>query len=539
MRVCERIADVLAQDGVDTVFAVPGDANLFVVDVMSRVRAVRVVTAGHEAGAVTMADGYGRVRGEVGVASVTHGPGLTNTITALVEAVRNRSSLLLLVGDTSVTRPFHLQNIDQRELVKATGARFREIRSAATAADDTRRALHEAASGRGPVVLNYSADLVHEQVPADREVPPPPCLPGGAPRLDVLRQGADENALDEALGIMASARRPVILAGRGAVGSGARAELLALAEQLGAPLATTLMAKDWFRGEAADIGVCGTLATPQAGELIGQADCLVAFGASLNPLTTASGDLVRGTTLIHCDADAAAFARFTDAQVRVHGDVRTVARAMLSSLAGMEPTSTYRSRVAAVAQTVPDVRSGLDPVEATDFLDAALPAERTLVLDAGRYMGIPMRRFHVSDPGDFVFTCNFGSIGLGTGAAVGAALARPDRPTVLCVGDGGFVMGGLAEFNSAVRHGADLVVVLYNDAAYGAEYIQLERAGLPTALSEFAWPDMAALATSLGGQGIGVDGPDDLPRALEAINQRTGPVLVDLRLDPTQIPPIH
>jgi thiamine pyrophosphate-dependent acetolactate synthase large subunit-like protein len=528
MFVRDVVAGAVAQYGAECTFGVAGDANLFLVDALTRTHGIPYYSAAHEAGAVMMADGYGRVRGTVGIASVTHGPGLTNTITALTEAVRNRSRLVLLCGDTPAGKPFHLQNIDQRELVRATGARFAPLSTPATAAADVRTALRTAAREDVPVVVNMPLDLLDAPAPDDGPAPS-----SREHDLVVSRTAPDPDDLDRALGILVAARRPVLLAGRGAVRSGARAAIVELAERLGAPLATTLLAKDWFAGVPGDLGICGTLSSDGTGAVLADADCVVAFGAGLTPHTTAG--LPPGAALVHCDVRPAAFDRFRTVEARLLGDARTTAEAMIEALSGADaPTTRYRDRAVQEPLTSDDGPLGL-----TLALDALLPRPRTVILDAGRYMGLPMRHITVPDPDAFVFTCNFGSIGLGTGNAVGAAVARPDRPAVAFVGDGGFMMGGLAEFNTAVRHGLDLIVVVYNDRAYGAEYIQLERRGLPTGLSEFAWPDLAGTARALGGDGVTCTGADDLKDVAKAVEGRTRPLLIDLHLDPATVPPIH
>ena len=139
-------------------------------------------------------------------------------------------------------------------------------------------------------------------------------------------------------------------------------------------------------------------------------------------------------------------------------------------------------------------------------------------------------------PRSFVNTANFGSIGLGMPEAIGAAIAAPDRPVVLFSGDGGFMMGGLTEFNTAVRLKQDLIVILCNDSAYGAEHIQFLDRQMDPALTEFDWPCFADVATSLGGRGVLVRSEADLQKALAAIETRDRPLLIELRLDPHDVP---
>ena len=540
MQTRQHIARVLADHGVQHLFGVVGDANLFLVQALIEDHDVAYRSATHEAGAVMMADGYARVTGGLGVASVTHGPGLTNTLTALTEAVRNGTPLLLLCGDTPPTNRFHLQNIDQRELVKAVGAHYDEIRSPATASRDTALAVRRAVHEKRPVVLGLRSDLVTVTAPEQQAGTPARLL---APPVTVP-SAAD---LDQALGMLVTARRPVVLAGRGAVSASARTALLGLANALGAPVATTLLAKGWFAGHPADLGICGTLSEDRTIEVIGKADCVVSFGAALTPHTTAGGDLFANAAVIQCDNARGAFDRFGTPDVELLGDAAATAQAMIALLDSVDtPTSRHLEHLVASGTADdaarPPARAGLgtlDPVAVTRQLDTLLPAARTVVFDAGRFMGMPLRHITVPDPSAFVFTCNFGSIGLGMGNAVGAGLGRPDQPVVLLVGDGGFMMGGLGEFSSAVRHGVDLITIVYDDAAYGAEYIQLERAGEPTGLTVFDWPDFTELAASLGGAGVTVTSSADLDRVTHAINTRDRPLLIHLKLHPADIPPIH
>ena len=133
-------------------------------------------------------------------------------------------------------------------------------------------------------------------------------------------------------------------------------------------------------------------------------------------------------------------------------------------------------------------------------------------------------------------TANFGAIGQGLQQAIGAGVAAPDRPVVLFTGDGGFMMGGINEFNTAVRLGLDMIVILANDSAYGAEHIQFLDRKMDPSLTQFDWPSFAEVATSLGGTGLEVRSAEDLEQAITAIEGRTGPILIDLKLDPNDVP---
>ena len=175
-------------------------------------------------------------------------------------------------------------------------------------------------------------------------------------------------------------------------------------------------------------------------------------------------------------------------------------------------------------------------VHALERLEDALPKDRILVTDGGRFMTEVWCRLSVPDPQSFVSTVNYGAIGLGLQEAIGAGVGAPGRPIVLFSGDGGFMMGGINEFNTAVRLGLDLIVIIANDSAYGAEHIQFMDRKMDPSLTEFQWPSFADIANSLGGDGIEVRSRDQLETALEAVKTRNGPFLIELRLDPIDVP---
>ena len=159
-----------------------------------------------------------------------------------------------------------------------------------------------------------------------------------------------------------------------------------------------------------------------------------------------------------------------------------------------------------------------------------------MLTDGGRYITEVWCRVSVPDPKSFHMSDNFAAIGQGMQQAIGAAHGDPSRPVVLFTGDGGFMMGGVNEFNTAVRTGCDLIVIICNDSAYGAEHIQMLDRKMDPSLTEFTWPSFAEVANSLGGQGVQVTTPEELDAAIEAVNARKGPIVVELKLDPNKVP---
>lgn len=532
MNVYQVIARAVSDHGVNTMFGLMGDANLFMVDSFVRDCNGRFVPAAHEGSSVLMALAYSHVAGKVGVATVTHGPALTNCMTALTEGARGHMPMVLLVGDTPVDSPRHLQSIDQREVVKATGAGFEQVRTPDTVGMDVARAFYRAQVERRPIVLNMPADFMWQEVDYEPRVLDVFTAPGGAAQGDIL---------DEAIGMIASARRPLILAGGGAVA--ARDRLIRLADRLEAPLATTLKAKGLFNDHPYNIDIFGTLSTPAAYELISQSDCIVCFGTGLHEFTTDRGKLMKDKRIIQVDVEPTAIGGGLHPDAALVADAGLTAETILYWLDKAEiPSSGFTRELdieTLTAHPIGPVKTAdgnINFVHALARLEEALPSDRILVTDGGRFMTEVWCRISVTDPQSFVVTANFGSIGLGLQEAIGASLADPDRPVVLFTGDGGFMMGGINEFNTAVRLELDLIVIVANDSAYGAEHIQFLDRKMDPSLTEFHWPSFAEVATSLGGQGVAVHNNDELEIALASIDTRDGPILIELRLDPHDVP---
>lgn len=530
--VYQSIAKATREHGVEIMFGLMGDANLFMVDSFVRDCGGRFVPAAHEGSSVLMALSYTHVSGKVGVATVTHGPALTNCMTALTEAARGHVPLVVLAGDTPVENPRHLQGIDQRELAKATGAGFEQLRTPATVGKDVARAFYRAQVERRPIVLNMPADFMLQECNDDMQVLNVFTAPGGVAQGDIL---------DEAIGMIASARQPLILAGAGAIG--ARAQLIRLADRLEAPLATTLKAKGLFKDHPYNIDIFGTLSTPAAYDLIARADCIVCFGTALHDFTTDRGKLMQDKRIIQIDVEPEAIGGGLHPDAALIADAGMTAETILYWLDEAEvPASGFTRELDVASLTThpaPNQKTSegfVNFVHALTRLEEALPEDRILVADGGRFMTEVWCRISAPDPQSFVSTVNFGAIGLGLQEAIGAGLAAPDRPVVLFSGDGGFMMGGINEFNTAVRLGLDLIVIVANDSAYGAEHIQFIDRKMDPSLTEFNWPSFAGIAKSLGGDGIEVHSEAELETAIEALKTRKGPFLIELRLDPNDVP---
>jgi thiamine pyrophosphate-dependent acetolactate synthase large subunit-like protein len=538
MRIYECIADTIRASGVHTVFGLMGDGNLRVVTHLIHKLGMVYVAARHENTAIAMADGFARVSGGIGVCTVTQGPGLTNALTALTEASKGSTPLLLVAGDTPTHARRHNQDIDQRAILAALGITTQPVRSPASAPADVHAALQRALVESRPVVLSVPTDVQEMELTTPYQ--PPAALRPAAVTLP------DPSAVTAAAALIATCRRPLIVAGRGAVRAAAGPALEALAARIGALLATTAPAKGLFEGNPFALGIAGGFATPVGAELMGQADLVLAFGASLNDWTTRAGGLFETSAhVIHCDVNQAAIGALTRADLPIVGDADATVRALIEELAG-RGIAGRGFRTETVAETIAQYglheeterTTGLnnagraDPRMIMVALDALLPTSRTVAIDSGHFMGFPSTLLRVPDAAGWVFAQDFQSVGLGLGNAIGAALARPDRTAVLVIGDGGLLMA-LGELETAVRHHIPLLIVVLNDAAYGAEVHALQVLGLPNAHAHFGDIDFAGLATALGARSATARGQADLAQIRSWLAKPDGPFVLDCKVDVT------
>jgi acetolactate synthase-1/2/3 large subunit len=537
-KVHQAIARSLTENGVTTIFGLMGDANMYFVDSFIRDCDGRFIAAAHEAGATMMALGYAALSERPGVCSVTHGPGMTNTVTGLIEGVKGSLPLVLICGDTDVEDRENPQNVSQREFAIDAGAGFEQLRSAKTVAEDVARVLRRALVERRPVVLNVPMELDWKEAADYKPL-----------RIHIPDSGATVTAsddLDSAIGIIATAKRPIILAGRGATSDQAKHALLRLAKRIDAPMMTTLKAKDLFRGEEFNLGICGTVSTPAVVETVMESDCIVAFGASLNKYTLSHGTFLKGKRIIQVNVEPAELGKNMALDAGLVGDPAAVADLIVHWLDEAEvPPSGFRTpelqeKIAAEivnnAGAAHQGNGALDYRAALHRLDRMLPQDRVLVTDGGRFMVEAWKCLSVPGARSFLTTINYASIGLGLSHAIGASYAVPGRPVVVVCGDGGFMHGGLSEFNTAVRYNVDLIVVVCNDGAYGAEHFKfLSRQMSPNSVL-FDWPDLAPVAIALGGEGVTVKSHQDWAAVEQAVHKRSKPLLIDIKLDPLQVP---
>jgi thiamine pyrophosphate-dependent acetolactate synthase large subunit-like protein len=536
-----QVSDILAQafaaEGVDTLFTLMGDANMYWSAAMADNQHARLIHARHEHCAVAMADGYARASGKVGVASVTCGPGYTQTMTALTMAARGNAPVVLFAGDAPINASWYMQEIDQAPLALATGAHFVPIRTIDRALDCVREAFYIARAERRPVVLSVPLDLQKEAFPY---------LPDYTPSTDLMPRAQvvppDPALVDEVASMLAEAERPIVIGGRGAVWSGARPALEALAEESGALLATTLLGKGLFDGNPFALDIAGTFATDPGREFFAESDLVIGAGAALGHYTTEGGYLYPNAKVVQIDTNPRGLWQgVKTADLHIRADARATAEAITRRLrerAIRRPgwrSNAVAARIAAAAE-LPDPKEfavtpgTLDPRPVVRELDATVPKDWDVIVAGGHCFSFAMTHLKGRPAGRYHTPLDFGAIGSGLSATVGVAVARGNDKVMLIDGDGSLYQH-IQELETVRRHGLKVLICILNDGGYGAESHKFRAYGVNPEHAVHGRGDIAAIARGFGLNAAKVTEMGQFERLFREHQQAPGSTLWDVHID--------
>ena len=536
--VFDLLAEVVAREDVGTCFALLGDANMNFATRLAG-HGVGMIYVRHEHCAAAAAMAHARKTGEVGFATVTCGPGLTQLMTALPAAVRARLPMVVFAGEAPLNAGWYNQGIDQAPFVTATGAAYHSLHHVPRMATALRDAFVQARIERRPVVVGVPFDLQNAPWPEGAKLP--------ARSVDLVpRSGPippNPEDLAAALTAIDSARRIVVMTGMGAVEARAGAACRALAEALDAPLCTTLPARGLFHDDPWSLGVAGGFSSEVAREVLGQADLILAFGASLTRHNADAGKLWPNARVLQIDVAPVTLSQGRRAaDLHLRADARLAAEALAAAVPARK--AVHRSEdLATRIRTEPfdaasfTIDDGThDPRDVVAALEAALPAEWEMVNSSGHcsyyFAHMPSR------PQDrFLTIREFGAIGNGISFAMGVACARPETPVVLFDGDGSLLMH-VQELETIRRHGLKILIVVLNDGAYGSEIHKLRAEGLPDDGAVFGRTDLAAIARGFGLGGETVTKLADIPSLIDAFATGGGAAVWDIPISDQVASPV-
>jgi len=533
------VAAILAKDlaalGARRCFGLLGTANFKISHGLVQA-GVELISARHEGNAASMGDAYAKATGELTLVSVHSGPGLTNAITGIAEAAKSRTPLLVLAGDVPTGNVKSNFYFDQTELVRSVGAVSERTYTPQSARSDLLRAVTRAMRDRQTVVLSLPLDVQDAKMNganAPLELTP---MPG---RLQP--DPKDVRRLAEAI---SRAKRPLILAGRGAVLSDAEEVLVTLADHLGALLATSICGHGLFADNPWSVGISGGFSSPVADELISESDFILGFGVSLTQWTTKKGKLIaRGATVAQIDIEAPKLGYQMPVQFALLGDAKATAEASLAELKkngaaqlGRRNDRT-RERIRAGDNhhsPYPDESSAryIDPRTLSKALDDILPKDRVVASDSGHFCGWVPRYLRVPNAKASCLSHSFQSVGLGLASAIGLAVANPGKLAVLGAGDGGFMMS-IADLETAIRLGLRMCILVYNDSSYAAEVHYFRRQGYSIDIVQFPETDFAAIARGYGARAATVRTLADLDAVRAWVGEGApGVFLIDGKINP-------
>ena len=533
MKAYEAIAQALVAEGADKMFGLMGDGNMWLWNVLLRDHGVRVYSARNEAASVSMADGYSRTTGKVGMAMVTCGPGLTQCGTSIVVANRNRSQLVIIAGDAPKTNRFHTQALDQRRWAEANECLFYTITSHDNMAEEIAEAFYATRTQRRPVLLNLPMDI-QENGNIDWDFEYRPSTAFIAPR----NVEPNPEGLAQLADALAAAEHPVIIAGRGARLAGAKDEILKLGERTGALLATSLVGKGLFAGDEWDVGISGVFAAAVTEELLGEADLILGIGAEVGYHTSEGGLMFPSAQIARIDIKPAPEAIGVVPGLHIQGDAKKVVAALNALLdqrgvkkAGFRTAHT-KELLAAPPKAQDKPNDGMDPRLLARELGKAIPKGALLTCGAGHFFSWPAMYAAIPDDVEIQFSYQFGAVGQGLCIAVGTSAGNPGRPHIVIEGDGS-MMFNLQELDTVCREGQQMVLLVWNDAGYGAEVHKLKAKGFEVGTAQWPHTNFVGLAKAFGGDGELLAREEDLPAAVARGLAKGGLYLIDARVSPS------
>ncbi|MGD0969149.1 MAG: biosynthetic-type acetolactate synthase large subunit [Candidatus Aquilonibacter sp.] len=522
------VLDTLESLGVETVFGYPGGAIMPLYDALYDHRIAHVLVR-HEAAAVFAASGFARSTGRPGVCIATSGPGATNLITGIVDAMMDNVPLVALTGQvrTTVMGTDAFQEVDVAAITHQVTKRNIVVRSLEQIEPALRAAFRLATSDRpGPVLVDLPTDVLRA-LETER--------PAIAATVTRERPCADGPSLDAAVAALQRAERPVLIVGGGARWSGATEVFRSLAARIGAPVAATLHGLGCADpGDPNFLGMLGMHGWKRANLAVAKADVIFALGMRFDDRVTGdpSKFAPNAHTIVHADIDRAEFNKVVHAHVTLHGDLRETLVALDHRLArvALPEFGAWRDEACAPQEVLPRDDARHDHLSATDFLDAlfaALPADAIVATDVGQHQMWAAQRVRASHPQHFLTSGGLGTMGFGLPAAIGAQLAHPGRMVVAVVGDGGFQMS-MAELATLRRHELPVKIVLLDNRNLGMvrQWQELFYNARYSATALPDNPDFTIIARAYGVEARLVDNVNAVDAAIARMLESPGPMLL-------------
>ena len=521
----EAIVEVLVKQGVKNVFGIVGSAFMDALDLFETA-GIRFISVAHEQGAAHMADGYARASNDVGVCLAQNGPGITNFVTGVAAAYWAHTPIVVFTPETgSNTQGLGgFQETEQLPFFEKITKYQAHVGNQQRVAELLSRCFDYARLERGPTQYNIPRDMFYGEV--DDNLPEPMLIEGAS---------GGNDALTQAVTMMTEAKFPVILSGGGVVMSKGVKEVIALAEHLAAPVVNTYLHNDSFpSSHPLWVGPIGYQGSKAAMKLLAQADLVVALGTRLGPFGTLPQHGIdywpKNAKLVQVDRNPRVLGLVKRTDVGICADAKAATQEILGRLkADNRPIAALENKQAREQEIKKQKKewedelntwgqqdgSPIAPRRILRELERAMPKNAMVTTDIGNICSVANSYLRFEQPQSFFAAMSFGNCGYAFPTAIGAKVARPDRPAVAYVGDGAWGMS-LQETLTCVRENIPAVAVVFNNGQWGAEKKnQVDFYANRYIGTNLENPSFAKIAQAMGAEGIVVDNPDQIGDALK------------------------
>lgn len=530
----EIIIECLKEQKVDTIFGFPGGAVLNIYDALyKRGKGIRHILTSHEQGASHAADGYARASGKTGVCMATSGPGATNLVTGIATAYMDSVPMVAITGQvpSSMIGKDSFQEVDITGITEPITKHNFLVKDVNELAETVRKAFEIASSGRpGPVLVDVCKDATSntaEFIPFD-----------GKKRLNLdIKNLYSDAELQQAAEVIQKAKKPVILSGGGTIIAGVTDLLLSLSEKLKIPVATTLMGTGSVPGSyPLYTGLLGMHGTRVSNKVVSECDLLITIGARFSDRVIS--DMKRfapGARIMHIDADPAEINKNISVHYPLTGNIDQILRSILNNTEAREQTEwadNVRAWKEEYRMVFPEDGT-LKPSYIIKRFHELTGGEAIITTEVGQNQIWAVQFYNFSHPRQYISSGGLGTMGYGTGAAIGAQMARPDKRVINFAGDGSFRMN-CNELATAVHYKLPIIIAVLNNGTLGMvrqwQTMFYDKRYSQTTLDR--GPDFVKLAEAYGAAGIRVKTHEEVGPAIEkALSYTDTPVVIDFIID--------